>query len=134
FGGVLVSGTGGATASVTIADSVLSDNNGHAVKVQSEVTAGSAGVATVMNSMLTRHTNGQGITASSNPPGFAAASAAGNVVTQNGNGMGTGGAGQLLSARDNVFSRNANFALSNSTSSTLHTVRGADGLPSNAGE
>jgi hypothetical protein len=132
-GGVLVSATGGFPAAVSISDSVLSDNRTHAVSITSAVAGGAAATGSVTGSTITRHTSGQGVTVSSNPPATASVSATANLVTQNGNGMGTSGTGQLLSARDNTFSRNTQFAFAAGTS-PIHTVKGADGLPSNAGE
>lgn len=133
-GAVVLTALAGATASVSIADSVLSDNRADAVKLTTQISAGTTSRGSVTGSMITRSPNGQGIAVSSNPPANASMSAAGNLISQNGNGMGTGGSGQLLSARDNTFSRNSQFALSGNAGSPVHTVRGADGLPSNAGE
>lgn len=132
-GGVLVSATGGFPATVSISDSVLSDNRTHAVSITSAVAGGAAATGSVTGSTITRHTSGQGVTVNSNPPATASVSATANLVTQNGNGMGTAGTGQLLSARDNTFSRNTQFAFAAGVS-PIHTVKGADGLPSNAGE
>ncbi|MEO8676670.1 MAG: right-handed parallel beta-helix repeat-containing protein [Casimicrobiaceae bacterium] len=135
FGGaVVVTALAGATASLSITDSVLSDNRADAVKLTTQILAGTMAKGSVTGSMITRSFSGQGIIVSSNPPANASMSASGNLVSQNGNGMGTAGSGQLLSARDNTFSRNTQFALTGNAGSPLHTVKGADGLPSNAGE
>ena len=118
-----------AGANVTIKDSLLASNFGGGVLVS----GGAAATGSVTGSTITRHTSGQGVTVNSNPPATASVSATANLVTQNGNGMGTAGTGQLLSARDNTFSRNTQFAFAAGVS-PIHTVKGADGLPSNAGE
>jgi len=132
--GVTLTALAGATASISITDSVLSDNRSDGVRLTTQIVASTMAKGSVTGSTITRSINGQGITIISNPPATASMSASANLVSQNGNGMGTAGSGQLFSARDNTFSRNANFALSGTATSPMHTVNGADGLPSNAGE
>ena len=130
--GVFVRALAGATASGAIDNSVISDNGGGGVQFLAEVLAGTLAKGSVMRSTITR--NGlYALSASSNPPGMAFASAVGNLVTGNGGGFSAAGTGQAISARDNTFAGHAFEAMSSSASSAIHTVRGADGLPSNAG-
>jgi hypothetical protein len=131
--GVLFNAGPGATTNGTVDNALISDNAlGDGVRVIAHVAGGGAARASVMRSTMTR--NGGALLASANPPGTAYASAVGNLVTHHNAAFRATGTGQALSARDNTFAGTVSAALISDATSVLHTVRGADGLPSNAGE
>jgi hypothetical protein len=131
--GVRVAPGSGLTAEATIVDSLLSDNQSNGVLAVAMSSAGTIAAAAVSRSVVTR--NDAGIAASATAPGVATVSTARNSISYNfGDGIVAAGSGAVIAASENTFAQLGGNALEASGGATVRTVRGADGLPANAGE
>ncbi len=134
--GIIAVATAG-TAGATVEDSLISDNGSDGVTATSSGAGAVAKVSAARNT-ITRNTDyGVGITAASS--GSSVVSLSDNLISQQGlDGVWATGAGAVATASNNTFAGNGTgplfAALHAVTGGTIHTVKGADGLPNNAGE
>lgn len=128
----------GRPLAMTIAESLISDNTGNGVA--SSILGGTTAILNIARTTITRNAIGVQMGPCAFCEGVVTASR--NLVTQqSGDGMFVQGSSpngppkNVIVANDNTFSRSGGAALHmGAPDGIMKTVRGADGLPNNAGE
>jgi len=122
----------GQTARATIEDSLVSDNAGNGISLQASGAGAVIEMSAVRNT-ITR--NNFGVFGSGTAPATSTGNIVGNLIAQNAqDGVFATGSGVTMLASNNTFSGNLTHALNTGAGGTIHTVKGADGLPNNSGE
>ena len=135
--GVFVSATAGILSTVTVEDSLLANNGDDGLTTSSTGASAVAEASAARNTITRNGVYGVGVSASSSGTSFASLSD--NLISQQGlDGVWVTGAGAVATANNNTFAGNgtaaASAALHALAGGTIHTAKGADGLPNNAGE
>ena len=132
--GISVNAAAGLLSALTVEDSLLADNTGDGISATSAAAAGAVTEVNAARNTLTRN-GGYGVSVTTTAPGTAAATLTDNLISQQTlDGVFVSGNGALATANSNTFAGNGTSALHAVAGATIHTVKGADGLPNNAGE
>lgn len=131
--GLIAFAAAGIVVRATVEDSLVSDNGSDGLTATSSGAGAVAEISAARNTITRNADNGVGTGASSS--GSSVANLSDNLLTQQGlDGVAATGAGAVVTASRNTFAGNATSALHTFTGGTIHTVKGADALPNNAGE
>jgi hypothetical protein len=132
--GIGVNAAAGLVSTITVEDSLVVDNVAYGIASSSTAAAGAVTQVSAARNTITRN-SGYGVSVSAASPGSAIATLADNVISQQGlDGVWVAGTGAVVTASNNMFSNNGTSALHAVAGGTIHTVKGADGLPNNSGE
>jgi hypothetical protein len=123
---------GSAVGRATVEDSLIADNMGYGLAAAS---SGLVAELTAARNTITRNARGVGAVPVGLHPSNSAANLSDNLITQNVvDGVMAVFPGAVISANNNTFAGNGSSALNGASGGTVHTIKGADGLPNNSGE
>jgi hypothetical protein len=129
--GLYVTASAGVVVRGTIEDSLIADNGSDGLTATSTGAGAVAEISAARNT-ITRNTD-YGVAATA-IAGSGQISLSDNLISQNGfDGVYAIGAGAVVTSNANTFAGNGASALDAQGGGTIHTVKGADGLPNNAG-
>ena len=132
--GISVNAAAGLVSALTVEDSLVADNTGDGISATSAAAAGAVAEVSAARNTITRN-GGYGVSVTSTAPGAGTATLTDNLISQQTlDGVFVSGNGALATANSNTFAGNGTSALHAVAGGTIHSVKGADGLPNNAGE
>ena len=124
----------GSLSVLTLEGSLIADNGGDGIAAGTISGLGATTEVSASRNTITRN-GGYGVSVSGPAPDSNTATLASNLISQNAlDGVWASGDTADITADNNTFAGNGASALRAESGGTIHTVKGADGLPNNAGE
>jgi len=132
--GLTVFAMGGEVLRATVEDSLIADNASHGLSAGALGPGAVAEVSAARNT-ITRNAMSGVYSSTGGLSDSSLISLRDNLISQNAvDGASATGTGTVLTADNNTFAGNGGAALNGAGGGTIHTVKGADGLPNNSGE